>query len=100
MRGDLRRQIEWLERDFQHLSSVACPWEARETNHLRGPGLMGAADLERIRDELLEGVRELRARVAGEIPPDELLDAPPSPRACRWRGLLRLLSRRDAKKPA
>jgi hypothetical protein len=68
MRGDLRRQIAWLERDLTRLRAIACPWAPMVTHATRGPGLMSGHELEQIRDELLAAVRDLRRRIAGEAP--------------------------------
>ncbi|HEX4109735.1 MAG TPA: hypothetical protein VHX88_16485 [Solirubrobacteraceae bacterium] len=63
MRRDLRRQIMWLERDLVKLREMVSPWEPLSTHEKRGPGLMGGAELEKIRDELLDQVNVLRRRL-------------------------------------
>jgi hypothetical protein len=68
MRGDLRRQIEWLERDLVELRAIVAPWEPIQTHPSRGPRLMSGSQLEQIRDELLVAVDRLRARLAAEPP--------------------------------
>jgi hypothetical protein len=66
MRRDLRRQIMWLERDLVALREMISPWEPIRTHEVRGPGLMTGSDLEAIRDELLEQVNKLRARLGAQ----------------------------------
>jgi hypothetical protein len=62
MRGDLRRQIAWLEREFGRLKTVLAPWELDRATPRRGPALLDSASLEQIRDELVSALRTLRAR--------------------------------------
>ena len=62
MRGDLRRQIAWLEREFGRLKNVLAPWEIARATPRRGPALLDAASLEQVRDELVSALRALRAR--------------------------------------
>lgn len=64
MRGDLRRQIAFLERELTVLGSLVAPWEPRRTSPMRGPAILSTADLERVRDELVRAVRELHTRRA------------------------------------
>lgn len=68
MRWELRRQIEELEHELSELVVSACPWEPRRTSPRRGPALQDGVGLEAIRDELLDAVAELRARLAGGEP--------------------------------
>jgi hypothetical protein len=63
MRGDLRRQIGRLERDFARLKGVLAPWEQGRATPARGPALLDARALEEIRDELLFALRALQARL-------------------------------------
>lgn len=66
MRGDLRRQIQELERALTRLKAAAFPWEASKTSPSRGPGVLMAADLERIRDELVAALTALQHRLAAK----------------------------------
>lgn len=66
MRGDLRRQIEELERALTRLKAAAFPWEASKASPSRGPGVLMAADLERIRDELVAALTALQQRLAAK----------------------------------
>jgi hypothetical protein len=63
MRGDLRRQIARLEREYARLKAVLAPWELNRATSRRGPALLDAASLEQIRDELLSALRTLSARL-------------------------------------
>lgn len=59
MRGDLRRQIRWLERDLAELAAGLAPWEPRRSSPTRGPSLLSARELEEVRDELLTAIARL-----------------------------------------
>jgi hypothetical protein len=63
MRRELRRQIARLEREFARVKGVLAPWELERTTPRRGPALLDAGALEQIRDELLDALRMLRARL-------------------------------------
>jgi hypothetical protein len=63
MRGDLRRQIARLEREFARLKAIVAPWELDRATPLRGPALLDAGSLEQVRDELLCALRALSARL-------------------------------------
>jgi hypothetical protein len=63
MRGDLRRQIARLEREFARLKAILGPWELDRATPLRGPALLDAGSLEQVRDELLCALRTLQARL-------------------------------------
>jgi hypothetical protein len=62
MRGELRRQIERLEREILRLRAIVAPWEPPGPSRSRGPALLGSAALESIRDELVEVLAALRRR--------------------------------------
>jgi hypothetical protein len=63
MRRELRRQIGRLERELTRLKAIVAPWELGDrATELRGPALLNAASLERIRDELLAAAHALQAR--------------------------------------
>lgn len=64
MRGDLRRQIGYLERQLSRINAIVAPWELRRASPCRGPAVLSAASLEQIRDELLDAVRAVRDRLA------------------------------------
>jgi hypothetical protein len=64
MRGELRRQIARLEREFARLKAILAPWEQERATPRRGPALLDAAALEQVRDELLRALRALGARRA------------------------------------
>lgn len=66
MRGDLRRQIEELERALTRLKAAAFPWEGSQASPQRGPGMLGAEHLEQIRDELLTALTALQHRLAAK----------------------------------
>jgi hypothetical protein len=63
MRGDLRRQIGRLEREYSRLKGLLAPWELDRATPRRGPALLDAGALEQIRDELLLALRTLQARL-------------------------------------
>lgn len=54
MRGELRRQIASLEREMSQFKALYEPWHRRRTTADRGPALLSACALERIRDEMLD----------------------------------------------
>lgn len=62
MRGELRRQIGRLEREFARLKAVLVPWGGERATPRRGPALLDAGSLEQVRDELLRALRILEAR--------------------------------------
>jgi hypothetical protein len=63
MRRELRRQIARLERDVARMKAIVGPWELQRVSSTRGPALLGAEALERIRDELLTAHRLLQRRL-------------------------------------
>jgi hypothetical protein len=63
MRRELRRQIARLEREVTRLKAIVGPWEMDRVTRPRGPALLGADSLERIRDELLTAHRHLQRRL-------------------------------------
>src|SRR5712691_3941242 len=97
MRGDLRRQIAELERRLTRLVAAACPWEPRQTSPHRGPALLQAADLERIRDELVGAIDDLHRWLAERSVADVPTERLPEGRVARLRsGLRRARSRSEA----
>lgn len=66
MRGDLRRQIQELESALNRLKIAAFPWETIESSPRRGPQLLAAEDLERVRDELVAVLTSLEHRLAAQ----------------------------------
>jgi hypothetical protein len=66
VRGELRRQIARLERRLGELWSTAFPRRDIEwsVGAAGGPRVLGAADLERVRDALVVRVREAQAEIA------------------------------------
>jgi len=66
MRGDLRRQIAYLERQLARLNAALAPWEFTRATPARGPAVLPTASLEQVRDELLDAVRAVRERLARE----------------------------------
>lgn len=63
MRGELLRQIGYLEGELTRLVAAYCPWEPRRTSPERGPGVLSTAHLEQIRDELYTALQDLNRRV-------------------------------------
>lgn len=64
MRGDLRRQIALLERELARIKAIVAPWDAERITPLRGPALLPSETLEQVRDELLNAVRAVHARLS------------------------------------
>ena len=66
VRDELRRQIARLEQQLSELWSSAFPRKGIEwqVGAVGGPRILGAADLERIRDALLIRVREAQTEIA------------------------------------
>lgn len=64
MRGDLRRQIAHLERELSRIRAEFAPWDLERSGPSRGPAILSTAELEEIRDELLDAVRAIRDRLA------------------------------------
>lgn len=65
MRGDLRRQIGELERALGELEASSWRWKSDAASPTRGPAVLGGADLERVRDELVIALTSLRHELAG-----------------------------------
>lgn len=58
MRSDLLRQIALLEQELSRLHARIAPWSrAERATPRRGPALLTTADLERVRDELVDAIR-------------------------------------------
>lgn len=78
MRGDLRAQIEVLERRLTALAVSAFPLESAVVSPSRGPAVLDTADLECVRDELVAALEALQRRVAERAVAQ--LPATPGPR--------------------
>jgi len=92
MRRDLKRQIKALEQEIADFAIENCPYESFSASPVRGPAVLTNAQLEQVRDELLEIRSELHDRVsqrAVERMASEL--APPEPQLGIIERLLRRL---------
>lgn len=67
MRGELRRQIAFLERDIAKFVALNCPHEPQTASKPRGPGVLATSELEEIRDELLALRTRLHDAVVAEM---------------------------------
>jgi hypothetical protein len=68
MRRDLLRQIRQLEEELAQFIVDNCPFEPPiVSSPTRGPGIMSNADLEQIRDEMLETRAALHERIVQRV---------------------------------
>jgi hypothetical protein len=66
MRGDLRRQIALLEAEISRFVVENCPDVVLPEQPIRGPAVLSSADLEQVRDELLQLRADLHEHIVGE----------------------------------
>lgn len=93
MRGELRRQIERLEKQLAELKASAWSWGTSLERPKRGPAVLTTSQLEEVRDELYEELNHLRAKVAeADFAALEGLDQTPD--SHRQEGLLHTIVRR------
>ncbi|MBA2763195.1 MAG: hypothetical protein H0U42_00715 [Thermoleophilaceae bacterium] len=63
MRRELLRQIAQLERELSGLVAANSPYDPVIASPLRGPTMLRTAELEEIRDELLNAARTMHDRI-------------------------------------
>lgn len=67
MRGELKRQIEALESEIAQFIVANCPYEEVPKLAERGPAVLTTAELEFVRDELLQLQADLHERLVGRM---------------------------------